>query len=142
MSSDSLISNELSIGGYPKMSTFGTAVGVRSDEGREEFRRYYSSAIEIPSPALTRIETISKQHSIFLVVGVIEKDGGTLYCTVVFVNPLEGYLCKHRKLMPTAMERVIWGFGDGSTLPVVQASFKALTAPGEIKTKLSATICW
>jgi hypothetical protein len=54
-----------------------------------------------------------------LVIGVIERDGGTLYCTVLFFSPEGMFAAKHRKLMPTAMERLIWGFGDGSTLPVL-----------------------
>ena len=93
------LSNPNSIGGYPKRSTFGTMVGVRSDSGREEFLRYYSSAIEVPSQATKRIEEVSNQTGIFLVVGVIEKDGGTLYCTAIFVDPKEGLLAKHRKLV-------------------------------------------
>ena len=92
-----------SIGGYPKMSTFGTVVGARSDEGREEFLRYHSSAINVPSEATARIEEVSKKTGIFLVVGVIEKAGGTLYCTVLFVDPQEGLLAKHRKLMVRCM---------------------------------------
>ena len=57
-----------------------------------------------------------------LVVGVIERDGGTLYCTVVFYSDSGVLLGKHRKLMPTAAERLIWGYGDGSTMPVVETS--------------------
>lgn len=98
-----------SIGGYPKMSTFGTAVGDRSLAGRDEFLRYYNAAIEIPSPAISRIEEISKETGVFLVVGIIERDGGTLYCTAIFVDSEQGYVAKHRKLQPTALERVIWG---------------------------------
>lgn len=81
------------------MSTFGTVVGARSGEGREEFLRYHSSAIGIPSPATEKLEEISKEKKLFLVVGIIEKEGGTLYCTVVFVDPKEGLVAKHRKLM-------------------------------------------
>ena len=64
--------------------------------------------------------------------GVIERAGGTLYCTVLFHGPDGKLLGKHRKLMPTAAERLIWGFGDGSTLPVIE------TALG----RLGAVICW
>ena len=56
-------------------------------------------------------------YGIFLVIGVIERDGGTLYCTVLFFAPDGAYLGKHRKIMPTASERLVWGFGDGSTMP-------------------------
>ncbi|KAI0756729.1 carbon-nitrogen hydrolase [Daedaleopsis nitida] len=116
---------EAFVGGYPKMSSFGLVVGERRPEGRDEFVRYAKAAIEIPSPAITRIEQISKEMNVFLVVGVIERDKGTLYCTAVFVDPEQGYVAKHRKLIPTAMERMIWGQGDGTTLPVLSKTFES-----------------
>ena len=122
------------------MSTFGAVVGERSAEGRDEFLRYHEASIELPSPALTRIEHISRDNDIFLVVGVIERDGGTLYCTVIFVDPAEGFVGKHRKLMPTASERLIWGQGGADTLTVLERQF--VTEKSVTKAKLSATICW
>lgn len=122
-----------------QFSTFGTTVGSRAPEGREEFARYHAAAIEVPqSPAIARVEQVAKTHNLFIVVGVIERDGGTLYCTAVFVDPQQGFVAKHRKLVPTALERVIWGMGDGSTIPVIDAK---LGSDGHT-TKLSATICW
>ncbi|KAH9944148.1 carbon-nitrogen hydrolase [Epithele typhae] len=134
---------EAFIGGYPKMSTFGLVVGDRKLEGRDEFVRYAKAAIEIPSPTITRIEQVSKDNDVFLVVGVIERDNGTLYCTAVFIDPKDGYIAKHRKLVPTAMERTIWGQGNGTTLPVVSKAFanSSREAP-VVETKISATICW
>ncbi|KAH8835750.1 carbon-nitrogen hydrolase [Flagelloscypha sp. PMI_526] len=114
---------EAFIGGYPKYSTFGTVIGERSDAGRDEFLRYHRNAIDVPSPTTDRMVTLSKDSGIFLVVGVIEKEGGTLYCT-------------HRKLTPTGSERLCWGQGDGSTLPVLPFS------SNERQAKVSATICW
>lgn len=93
------------------MSTFGVVVGSRSDSGRDEYLRYHSASLELPSQASARIESISKKNGVFLVVGVIERCGGTLYCTVIFVDPIEGLVAKHRKLVPTAAERFIWGQG-------------------------------
>ncbi|KAG5646191.1 hypothetical protein DXG03_004245 [Asterophora parasitica] len=116
---------EAFVGGYPKGSTFGAVVGERAPGGRDEFARYHAAAIEIPSPAITRIEAVSRETGVFLVVGVIERDGGTLYCTAIFVDPAQGYLGKHRKLMPTGSERLVWGQGDGSTLPVFEKEFGA-----------------
>lgn len=78
----------------------------------------------------------------FLVVGVVERDLGTLYCTVVFVDPVQGYVGKHRKLVPTAMERTMWGQGDASTLPVHQATFIPRGDEQPVKARVSATICW
>lgn len=121
-------------------STFGAVVGGRSPEGRNEYLEYYNAAIEIPSPAITRIEDISHKTGVLLVVGVIEKEGGTCYCTVIFVHPKNGYIAKHRKVMPTAAERLIWGFGDGTTLPVLENTFSH--QDGDFKAKISAAICW
>lgn len=86
----------------------------------------------MPGPATTSLSATAKAFGIHLVIGVIERDGGTLYCTALFFAPNGTLLGKHRKVMPTAMERIIWGFGDGSTLPVFD------TALG----KLGAVICW
>ena len=72
---------EAFIGGYPKGHDFGVSLGIRSPEGREEFRRLFESAIEVPGPATEFIGSVAKDHAIHLVVGVIERDGGTLYCT-------------------------------------------------------------
>jgi predicted amidohydrolase len=94
------------------MSHFGAVVGERSPTGRDEFLRYYNAAIEVPSPAITRLEAICQETQTFLVCGVIERDQGTLYCTAVFIGPNEGYIGKHRKLQPTGTERLIWGQGN------------------------------
>lgn len=122
---------EAFVSGYPWGASFGASVGRRTPEGHEWYRRYHASAVDVPGPAVDRMAEIARDHAIHLVVGVIERDGGTLYCTVLFFSP-EGYLGKHRKVMPTAAERLVWGFGDGSTLPVFD------TAVG----KLGAVICW
>jgi nitrilase len=105
---------EAFVSAYPKGLHFGASVGARTPEGREEYRRYFDSAIEVPSVWTDRLAQIACDLKQYLVVGVIERDGGTLY--------------KHRKLMPTAAERLIWGFGDGSTLAVFDTRFGRLGA--------------
>jgi nitrilase len=123
---------EAFVSAYPKGLDFGARVGMRSSEGRDVFKRYFDSAIPVPGPGTDQLGRTAKAHAIYLVVGVIEREIGTLYCTALFFAPDGTLLGKHRKLMPTAMERIIWGFGDGSTLPVFD------TAIG----KLGAVICW
>jgi nitrilase len=123
---------EAFIGGYPKGCSFGTPVGVRLPGARDMFLRYYSGAIAAPSEATARLAEASRNAGVFVVIGVIERDGGTLYCTALFFDPEKGFVGKHRKLMPTAAERLIWGFGDGSTLTVAD------TAVGRV----GAVICW
>lgn len=134
---------EAFIGGYPKMMTFGAVVGERSVQGRDEFLRYYNAAIELPSPALSRIESISRETDVFLVIGIIERDGGTLYCTAIFVDPIDGFVGKHRKLMPTASERLIWGQGGPDTIAVHAKQFPSVgQSDVHVNTKISAAICW
>lgn len=123
---------EAFIGGYPKGMDFGAVVGKRSPEGRAQFRRYFESAIGVPGPETGRMAEAARATNAWIVVGVIERDGGTLYCTVLFFSPNGALAGKHRKVMPTAMERLIWGYGDGSTLTVLD------TAHG----KIGAVICW
>ncbi len=123
---------EAFLSGYPKGLDFGARVGMRAPEGRDLFRRYYESALEVPGPVTATLGAAARTHRIHLVIGVIERAGGTLYCTVLFFGPDGALLGTHRKVMPTAMERLIWGFGDGSTLQVL---------PTELG-RLGAAICW
>jgi nitrilase len=123
---------EAFVSAYPKGLGFGAHMGMRSPEGREEFRRYFDSAIAVPGPATDAIGIAAADHRVYLVVGVIERDGGTLYCTALFFGPDGSLLGKHRKLMPTALERLVWGQGDGSTLTVLDTEIG----------KLGAVICW
>jgi nitrilase len=119
---------EAFIGGYPKGMDFGVTVGRRTEEGRRQFARYAAGAIEDPAG----LAAVAAAHGVWLVVGAIEREGGTLYCTVFYLAPDGTVAGKHRKVMPTAMERLIWGAGDGSTLGVVQ------TPMGRVGT----AICW
>ncbi|CAN1251943.1 Bifunctional nitrilase/nitrile hydratase NIT4A [Linum perenne] len=123
---------EAFIGGYPRGSNFGAAIGNRTPKGREEFRKYHAAAIDVPGPEVERLAAMAGKYKAFLVMGVIERDGYTLYCTVLFFDAQGHYLGKHRKMMPTSVERIVWGFGDGSTLPVFD------TPVG----KIGAAICW
>lgn len=123
---------EAFIGGYPKGHDFGVSLGMRTPEGRDVFRRLFENAIDLPGPATALLAAAARDNSLHLVVGVIERDGGTLYCTALLFGPDGTLLGKHRKLMPTALERVVWGTGDGSTLPVADTSLG----------KLGAVICW
>ncbi|WP_020644513.1 carbon-nitrogen hydrolase family protein [Amycolatopsis balhimycina] len=108
---------EAVLGGYP---------------GREPFVEYFHAAVTVPGSETTALAALASRTGATLVVGVIERDGSTLYSTAVFLDPERGLVGKHRKLVPTARERVFWGRGDGSTLPVVP------TAAG----LAGAAICW
>jgi nitrilase len=121
---------EAYIGGYPKGLDFGARVGSRTAAGRDDFARYFASAIA--GPEVARLGEMAAGARATLVVGVIERAGGTLYCSALTFGPDGALIAKHRKLMPTASERLIWGQGDGSTLPVAD------TPVGRV----GAAICW
>lgn len=123
---------EAFVSGYPRGLDFGSVVGTRLPGGYEQFERYRAGAIVVPGPATGALGRIAKTHDVHLVIGVVERDGGTLFCTILFFAPDGRLLAKHRKLMPTQMERVLWGQGDGSTMPVLD------TALG----RLGAVVCW
>jgi nitrilase len=127
-----LVMPEALLGGYPKGSDFGTRVGYRTDEGREEFLQYWQQAVDLDGPEVIALTKLAKQIGTAIVIGIIERGGTTLFCTALFISDKGVIVAKHRKLMPTASERLIWGQGDGSTIPIVE------TAAGRI----GAAICW
>jgi len=129
---DVLVMPEALLGGYPKGSDFGTRLGYRTDEGREEFLQYWQQAIDLDGPEVIALAKLAKQNGTAIVIGIIERGGTTLFCTALFISDKGKIVAKHRKLMPTASERLIWGQGDGSTIPIVD------TAAGRI----GAAICW
>lgn len=123
---------EALLGGYPKGEIFGTRLGYRLPEGRDAYARYYQNAIDVPGPETDALAALSQRTGASLVIGVIERAGSTLYCTALYFDPAAGLAARHRKLMPTGTERLIWGQGDGSTLPVLE------TAAGRV----GGAICW
>jgi nitrilase len=123
---------EAFVPGYPKGLNYGLVVGAREAAGREEFRITLDAAIDVPGPQTQRLGEAAAMQGSYVVMGVIEREGGTCYCTVLFFGPDGRLLGKHRKLMPTALERMIWGFGDGSTLTVVDSPYG----------RIGSVICW
>jgi len=120
---------------YPRgLLSFGT-VGNRTEEGREDFQRYFDNSVAVPGPEVDKLAELTRELEIYLSIGVTEKNGfgldGTLHCCNLFFGP-EGYLGRHRKLKPTAAERIIWGEDDGSTLTVVDTPYG----------KMGSLICW
>ncbi|RKN72368.1 carbon-nitrogen hydrolase family protein [Paenibacillus ginsengarvi] len=127
---------EVFVPGYPRGLSFGTRVGSRNAGGRQDWERYWAGAIEIPGAETELWGELAKELGIYLVIGVVERDqaysGGTLYNSVVYIGPDGRLLGKHRKLVPTGSERLLWGQGDGSTLTVVDTPFG----------RIGGLICW
>ncbi|EXF75071.1 carbon-nitrogen hydrolase [Colletotrichum fioriniae PJ7] len=154
--------------GYPRGASFGSKIGSRAPEGRDEFLAYFNAAVDLGDtvgdagagggdkwvkkqlPAQhaagakvergdgsrEELEKIAAQTGVFLVVGCIERAGGSLYCAVVYVCPKLGMIGKRRKVMPTATERLIWAQGSPATLRAVSTTIKG------VRINLAAAICW
>ena len=127
---------EAFIPAYPRGLIFGTVIGSRTLLGRQTWQRYWEGSVEVPGPATQALGEAARRAGVYLAIGVIERDAqfsrGTLYCTLLYLGPDGQLLGKHRKLKPTAAERLIWGEGDGSTL------FALDTELG----KVGGLICW
>lgn len=127
---------EAFIPAYPRGLSFGTVVGHRKPHGRDLWQIYWENCVDVPGPETRRLGKAAQEAGIFLAMGVVERDArfskGTLYCTTLYFGPDGSLLGKHRKLKPTASERLIWGEGDGSTLTVLDTEFG----------KIGGLICW
>ncbi|WP_096270003.1 carbon-nitrogen hydrolase family protein [Paucisalibacillus globulus] len=127
---------EAFISAYPRGLSFGSKIGSRTTQGRRDWLRYWKNSVTIPGESTMKLGEAARKAGVYLVIGVIEKDnestGGTLFCTVLFFGPDGNLLGKHRKLKPTAAERIVWGEGDGSTLPVFETPYG----------RIGALICW
>lgn len=82
------------------------------------------------------LERVARETGVFLIVGLVERCAGTLYCGVVYVCPQLGMLGKRRKVMPTGSERLIWGQGQPSSLRAITTTIRG------VKLTLAAAICW
>jgi nitrilase len=127
---------EAFIPAYPRGLMFGNVIGNRSPEGRKIWQRYWENSVDLSGPAIDILCEAIKESKVYLAIGVIERDNqfsrGTLYCTLLYFGPDGKILGKHRKIKPTAAERLIWGEGDGSTLTVIDTEIG----------KIGGLICW
>jgi nitrilase len=96
------------------------------------YARWIDQCVDVPGPACDALGDVARDNAVHLAVPVNERDGGTVYNTILYFAPDGALLGKHRKLVATGGERLAWGMGDGSTLPVFDTPFG----------RLGGLICW
>jgi nitrilase len=100
--------------------------------GKDVWARLARSSVTVPSADTDAMGAVAKQHGIVLAVGVNELDGATLYNALLVFAPDGELVLRHRKLMPTNHERMVWGLGDGSGLETIQTGLG----------RVGGLICW
>ncbi|MDR3373800.1 MAG: Nit6803 family nitriliase [Ancalomicrobiaceae bacterium] len=98
----------------------------------KEHLRLYENAVTVPSPATEAVAAAARRHKMVIVLGINERDHGSLYNAQLIFDADGSLRLKRRKITPTFHERMIWGQGDGSGLKVVD------TAVGRV----GALACW
>jgi len=119
--------------GYPAWLDESPQAALWGHPGaRAVFQRLVENSVEVPGPAADRMARLAREHGVTLVVGVHERAGRTLYNTQLTFTPDGSLLRRHRKLMPTYHERMVWGQGDGSALAAVAVN----------GAKVGSLVCW
>jgi nitrilase len=131
---DLILFPEAFVSVYPRGLSFGTVVGSRTAEGRTLWQRYWDASIEEGDANCDRIGQMAANAKAFLAIGVNEKDevSGSMYCAMFYFGPDGTFLGKHRKIKPTAQERVIWAEAGGESLCTFDTSLG----------KIGGLICW
>jgi len=129
---DLIVFPESFVPAYPRNMIFGTTIGSRSEEGRMMWEEYYRNSITVPGKETGIIAEAARKSGAFISLGVTERANKSLYCSQLFFSPKGKLSAIHRKIKPTAAERLVWGEGDGSTLSTHRIS----------NTVIGTLICW
>jgi nitrilase len=120
---------------YPSSMWAKAFAGWADPRAKAAFAQVVDSAVEIPGPGADRLGEIAREHSVWLVTGVNERDptrNGTVYNALLYHAPDGSLALEHRKLVPTNHERLVWGQGDGGGLRAIETPLG----------RLGGLICW
>ena len=98
----------------------------------EWYARWVDQCVDVPGATTEALAQIASDSQLYLAIPVNERDGGTVYNTILYFGPDGAFIGKHRKLVATGGERLAWGMGDGSTLTTFDTPFG----------RVGGLICW
>lgn len=99
---------------------------------RQIFTRLVENAVTVPGKTVTALGKAARKARAVVVMGIHERIGNTLYNTILYLGPDGDLLGRHRKLMPTYSERMIWGLGREQILTVVDTPLG----------RVGGLVCW
>src|SRR2546429_520459 len=120
---------------YPSSAWARALAGWADPRAKAAFALLSRTAVEVPGPAADRLGEIARENGVWLVTGVNETDptrNGTVYNALPYHSPDGSLPLKHRKLVPTKHERLVWGQGDGGGLRALETSLG----------RIGGLICW
>ena len=120
---------------YPSSVWAKFLAGWADPRAKGAFAMLARESVEIPGPAADRLGEIARTNDVWLVTGVTERDPtrpGTLYNTLLYHAPDGSLALRHRKLVPTNHERLVWGQGDGGGLRAIETPIG----------RIGGLICW
>ncbi len=129
---DMVVFPETWLPGYPVWLDYAPEAGVWDHPAAKAlFRLLFENSIQINDEYFKILSDSAVENNCLVVMGANERVGRTLYNTIFYLKP-DGSFDLHRKLMPTYTERLVWGMGDGSTLPTIDHK----------SAKITGLICW
>ena len=117
---------------YPWSMNEGPKIGRSLLENKKDFQLFLENTVTVDDPATARLSAVAAEAGIYLAVGLTERDGNDLYCSVFFWGPDGSWLGRHRKLRPTGQEGRLWSQGDGSELTAFPTPYGMI----------GSVICW
>ena len=123
---------ETFLSGYPSWLEHTNAARFDDAGQKRAYAAYLAAAVELPGPEIATIVEAAHDLGVFVYLGTTERMRGTIFATLVAIDPTAGVVSAHRKLMPTFEERLVWGIGDGHGLRVHQVG----------TTKVGGLNCW
>ncbi len=124
---------EVWVAGYPVWLDHAPGAALWDHPpAKRAFARLVASAITVPGPETAQLGDAARAAGAYVVIGVHELGGGTVYCSLLYFGPDGALLGVHRKLLPTYQERLLWGQGDGTGLIVLDTPLG----------RLGGLLCW
>ena len=117
---------------YPWSMNLGPKIGQTLLGNREDYQRFFENTLSLTDPETDRLAAVAAKEQVFLAMGLTERDGNDLYCSMFFWGPNGTFRGRHRKLKPTGQEGRIWSQGDGSELTALETPYGTM----------GSVICW